>query len=312
MKRTAFSIWPIIIIGVASLIASSTAAAQAGALIGTIVDDDGNGVEGVDLRATPTSSLSSPPRSTETDDDGGFRMVGLAPGRYALSYTKDGFEPSQRDVQVRIGEMKSLGELTLVRRPDDWVDPAAQTYFNEGVAAHNAGDYAKALESFTTVLEMAPDIPEVHCNLGLAYEKLGQIDEAIPHFERALELRPEYYDALLPLADHYTAESDWENAAQYLAKATALRPDDASTQYNYGAVTMNAGDTETARAAFNKVLELDPTRSIAHYHLGMIAVGQAQNDEAVIHLEKYLEIDPEGSQADAAKSVLGMLQPPPP
>jgi len=290
------------------LVFPALAVAQAGSLAGSVVDGDGNAVAGVSITVTPEASLSSRPRQLTTNDKGEFVIAGLTPGRYELMYAKEGYESASQEVQVRIAQRNRLGEIVLPKLPEDHVDPEAQKFFDAGVAATDAGDYQKAVDSFVTVLGMAPNVPEVHYNLGLSYEKLGNMEKAVEHYERALELRPSYHGPMIPLSDYYTAQRDWSRAAEYLKRATELKPDDLASHYNLGAVTMNSGDMDTARASFEKVLELDPTQAGAHYQLGMIAVSQAKNDEAILHLEKYVELDPDGAQAATAKGIIDTLK----
>ena len=286
----------------------SLVAAQFGSLAGTVVDDEGNPVEGVEVTVDPEASLNSPPRRLKTNNDGVFGVVGLTAGRYTLTYEREGHESATQEVQVQIGERNRLGEILLPRLPDDWVDPDAQVHFDAAVAASRAEDYEKAIESFLIVLDMAPNTPEVHYNIGVAYENLENMEKAIEHYEKALELRPGYYEPLIPISDYYTNNKEWSRAAEYLKRATELRPNELAPQFNYGAVSMNAGDKDAAEAAFEKVLEIDPARAMAHYQLGMIAVSQAKNEEAILHLEKYVELDPEGAQAGAAKGVVDTLK----
>lgn len=285
------------------------AAAQAGSLAGTIVDEEGNPVEGVEVTITPDASLSSRPRELTTDEEGDFLVAGLTPGRYTVSYAKEGFEPATQQVQIGIAERNRLGDIVLPRQAEGAVAPEAQEHFNAGVEATDAGDFQKAVDSFLMAVEMAPDIPQVHYNLGFAYEKLGEMEKAMEQYEQALELKPDYYEPLMPLSDYHTKNGNWSRAAEYLKRATELRPNDLTAQYNYGAVSMNAGNMDVAKAAFEKVLELDPGRAMAHYQLGMIAVGETRNDDAIVHLEKYLELEPEGAQAPAARGIIQTLRP---
>lgn len=291
-----------------TLLLPTYAPAQTGSLAGTIVDEEGNPVEGVAVTITPEASLSSRPRELTTNDEGDFLVAGLTPGRYTLSYAKEGFEQATQQVQIGIAERNRLGEIVLPRLAEGRVDPEALENFNAGVAATDAGDYQQAVDSFLTVLEIAPDIPQVHYNLGFAYENLGDMEKAIEHYERAVELKPDYYEPLMPLSDYHTKNRDWSLAADYLKRATELRPNELTAQYNYGAVSMNAGNMDTARAAFEKALEIDPSRAMAHYQLGMIAVSEARNDDAIVHLEKYIELDPDGAQAPAAQGIIDTLK----
>jgi tetratricopeptide (TPR) repeat protein len=286
--------------------APSIAFAQRGGVGGRVVDDEGKPVGDVEIVIQPESDIDRP-RTIKTKGDGTFLMMGLSPGRYTLSYTKEGHEKASQLVQVEIGARNRLGDVVLPRLPADYVDPGAQEYFDAGVAASRDGNFQKAVEAFAKVNEMAPDRPEVLYNLGFAYEGLEQMDAAVEQYERALELRPEYYDPLIALAAIHTARKEWSEAANRYERAIALRPQEIAVLYNYGAVSMNAGDMEKAVSAFEKVLAIEPDRGEAHYQLGMIAVSQQRNEDALRHLEKYLELEPEGPYAATAKGIVDTL-----
>lgn len=284
----------------------SVGLAQRGVVSGRVVDQNGEPVGDVAI-VIRAESDSGQPRTVETKDDGTFLIGGLNPGRYTISYEKEGHEKASQEVQVRIGERNRLEDIVLPKLPADYIRPEAQEHFEAGVAASDQQDYEKAVESFLATLELAPDVPEVHYNLGFAYERLEDVENATVHYKKALELRPDYYDPLIPLAEMHTARREWSEAAEYWKKAIALHPDELLAHYNYGAVSMNAGDLATAQAAFEKVLELDPGHALAHYQLGMIAVSEAQNEEAVVYLQRYLELDPQGAHAAAAKGIIETL-----
>lgn len=284
----------------------SVVLAQRGGVGGRIVDDEGRPVGDVKVVVQPESGIERP-RSLETKDDGTFMIMGLSPGRYTLSYEKEGHEKATQQVQVQIGERNRLGDIVLPRLPEDYVEPEAQQFFDAGVAASQAGDFEKAVESFSKVAEMAPDRPEILYNLGFAYEGLGDLDEATEHYEKALALRPDYYDPLIALAVVHTQRKAWSEAVRAYERAVAIRPEDATVLYNYGAVAMNASDMDRAVGAFENALALEPDRAEAHYQLGMIAVSQERNEEALRHLQAYLELDPEGPYAAAAKGIVDTL-----
>lgn len=293
-----------------ALFSAPTADAQtSGALRGTVVDDEGQPVPDMEILAEPAERGGRMrPRKGKTKDGGGFTLANLRPGRYVLTFQKEGYQKIQQEVSVTMGESNRLGEIVVPKLPDDWVDPGAQAHFNTAMDAVRAEDYQAALKGLEKVAELAPGFPEVHYNLGFVNEKLGNTDTAREHYRAALELRPGYFEANQAMGDHYIKQQDWSRAAEYLKTATEGRPDEVPAQYNYGAVTMNMGDMNSARAAFEKVLELDPGWALAHYQLGMISAGETKNEEAITHLEKYLELDPEGAQAAAARGIVETLK----
>jgi tetratricopeptide (TPR) repeat protein len=280
--------------------------AQRGGVGGKVVDDRGEPVGDVEVVARAESDIERP-RAVKTKGDGTFLVIGLNPGRYTLSYEKEGHQKMTQEVQVRIGERNRLGDIVLARLPEDYVEPEAQDYFDSGVAATRDGDFQKAVDAFTKVAEMAPDRPEVLYNLGFAYEGLEKVDEAVEQYEKALALRPEYYDPLIALAAIHTERRAWSEAAGAYERAIAIRPQDVTVLFNYGAVSMNAGDMDHAVTAFQRVLELEPERAEAHYQLGMIAVSQARDEDALRHLDTYLSLAPEGAHAAAAKGIVDTL-----
>lgn len=68
--------------------------------------------------------------------------------------------------------------------------PNADTLFNQGVIAWNAGDYAKAEEHFAAVVAANPDHSEAHFMLGLRNLNNNKLPEAAKEFETYLKLAP--------------------------------------------------------------------------------------------------------------------------
>jgi cytochrome c-type biogenesis protein CcmH/NrfG len=68
--------------------------------------------------------------------------------------------------------------------------PNADTLFNQGVIAWNAGDYAKAEEHFAAVVAANPDHGEAHFMLGLRNLNNNKLPEAAKEFETYLKLAP--------------------------------------------------------------------------------------------------------------------------
>jgi len=66
--------------------------------------------------------------------------------------------------------------------------PLSQTclaLFISGVGTYKAGDYRKAKDQFTQVLEQEPNCAEAFHNLGLAYANIGDNDKALRSFLKA-------------------------------------------------------------------------------------------------------------------------------
>ena len=68
---------------------------------------------------------------------------------------------------------------------------SAQEWFDRGRFMGEIGNYHKAVEAFSRVIELAPDSAHAYNNRGVAYSELGNYRLAIQDFNRAVHLNPE-------------------------------------------------------------------------------------------------------------------------
>jgi Flp pilus assembly protein TadD len=297
------------------LLMASEAGAQTGSLRGRIVDQNDEPIEKVEILIEFLGGVTRKVNAA-SNKKGDFVRVGLPPGNYKMTFTKEGYQSLEHEVRVRLGDPTEVGTVTLPKLPEGALSSQQQEQlsaelaklFEEGVAAAQSGDYDAAIASFERVLELAPESPEANFNLGVANEKKGNVDVAVSLYRKAAELRPDYSDPYLGLANIYTSGKQWSEAMEVLERAFELLPTDTTVAFNLGAVAMNMDDAATAQAAFERILAVDPGHADAHYQLGMVFVNQANNEEAIVHLENYLELEPDGPNAATAQGILEYLK----
>jgi tetratricopeptide (TPR) repeat protein len=199
--------------------------------------------------------------------------------------------------------------------------------FNAGMDAAKAGDWPKAVESFTKASTLDPTQVAVwsqlaEANVRLSGTKTGADAEAdlqkgLEAYQKAIELKPD--DA----ASHNNYALALAKAKKYpemqaeLKKAADLDPTNGGKYYyNLGAVLVNTGQNEAAADAFKKAIELTPTYADAYYQYAVMLVSKAQigSDGKVTPapgtieaFQKYLELAPSGQFAQQAKDMLGTL-----
>lgn len=118
--------------------------------------------------------------------------------------------------------------------------------------------YAAVEKECLEILNIRPDIPEVHSLLGIALRRQGRLDEAIAEYNVALhyhEHNPEVY-------------------------------------YNLGIALMKKGYMDEAIAAYRKAIELLPDHALALGNLGYIYLHTDQVDKAVLECRRSLGIYP--------------------
>ncbi|MHB8909313.1 MAG: tetratricopeptide repeat protein [Syntrophales bacterium] len=116
------------------------------------------------------------------------------------------------------------------------VVPTAQEWFDRGCFMGEIGNYRKAVEAFSRVIELNPDFAHAYNNRGVANSELGNYRLAIQDCNRAVN----------------------------------LDPDEAAFRFNRGIAFGRGGEFDMAVEDFKRVLEMDPQHSHARFFLGLI------------------------------------------
>lgn len=307
---------------VACLLLGAEARAQgSGTARGKILDEKGQPLEGAAVTLEYQGGVTRK-YTTKSNKRGEFTQVGLQPGVYKITATKDGYQGGYIDVRIALGEPTYLPDLRLMSAA------AAQTAASGGADAEKANaelrqlvkdaqalaaekKYDEAIAAFQGVLARNVAAPEeVHFRIGQLQAEKKDWPAAEASFLKALETKPGHPGATLELANVYQSSGQKEKAAEQMAKAQASGAGDANVQYSTGILHINAGRQDEAAAAFKKAIAIDPNHAESYYHLGTIALNQNNIAEAITHLEKYLSLNPTSAQNVAtAQALIKALKP---
>ncbi len=86
-----------------------------------------------------------------------------------------------------------------------------QEQYDLGMQYLEAGDYAQAIEAFTTAQEMDPRQPSIYLTRGDALMGIANSEDAIKDYQKAIELRPDA-DTFLRLANAFLSQNDVNSA----------------------------------------------------------------------------------------------------
>jgi tetratricopeptide (TPR) repeat protein len=289
--------------------------AQTGTARGKVVDDKGQAITDaavtLEYKGGVTRKLD-----TKSNKKGEYTQVGLQPGVYRITASKDGYQPAFIESRVGVGEPTVLPDIKLTARAagaaaaGDKGGDELRASFQKAVELTQAGKWDEAEAAYKEMLVKSPTVPELHFNLGFVYAKKKDTAAAEASFLKAIELKPDYAEAYAALSEHYQSSGKADKAGPLLTKAVADNPKDGRLQYAIGIYHVNGGRTEEAQAAFQKAAELDPGNPEVYFHLGTLAVGQNKVNEAVAHLEKYLSMKPQNAQnVGTAQALLAALKP---
>ena len=88
-----------------------------------------------------------------------------------------------------------------------------------GDSLREAGDCARAVPAYRTVIDMRPAHRDAHTNLGICLAQTGQLEEADREFRRALEIDPDFARGYTNLAALALVEGDADRARGFYVQA---------------------------------------------------------------------------------------------
>lgn len=289
----------------AALAPAALHAAGEGRLLGTVEDDAGKPLEGVQV--TVTSPEFKYEQKKTTDKKGKFSLLILdATRNYTIRLEKEGYQPFEGELKVRIGDTARVGYTlapAVAPPPDVPAEAAgtgqAVTAYNEGVVAYNSGDVATAVAKFEEAAQLNPDLVAAHLTLSGVYLDRKQHAEAAAAAERVLALEPGNETALRTRYDAYNEGGQKEKAEAALQDLVAAAPgrEAAVRVFNLGAAASREEDMETALARLNQAIELDPSLEQGYSALEGIYLSKKQYKEAAAIAERHLEANPASLEA---------------
>lgn len=103
--------------------------------------------------------------------------------RHAELYTTRGFMYLEADEEEYLSYARADFEYALALDPRQWV-----AAYCLGMMAYADGDYAAALDHFTTAYEIAPLRPEIYYYRALCHYRMGARQQAVKEMEFAMQL----------------------------------------------------------------------------------------------------------------------------
>jgi len=290
------------------------AQAQTGTARGKVLDSQGQPIQDAKVLIEFQGGITRK-FEVKSNKKGEWMQVGMQPGPYRFTVSKDGFQSSFIDIRVSLGDPTQVPEFKLntaaeVQAAAGGAEAAAlRGNFQKALDLQSAGDLAGAEAAYKEILETQPDVPEVYQNLGSLYLAKQDYAAAEAALQKGLELRPDSVDMSTQLARVYQESGQSEKALALIEQSAGANPTDGKAQFNRGIFLLNANKNEEAIAAFEAAIAADPTIAEAYFRLGALMVGQGKIPESIQHLEKYLSLNPTDAQNVAtAKGLLQALK----
>ncbi|HKI84442.1 MAG TPA: tetratricopeptide repeat protein, partial [Candidatus Krumholzibacteria bacterium] len=209
-----------------------------GRMQGRVLDQEGNPIAGAEIVLHPPGSKEAGPAALHTGKDGQWAILGLAPGQWSVTISKDGYVSSEGTVHVPGAGPAPMVVIKLRPVPKEVREKiaaaAAVDSIQKGNTLMQKKDYAGARKLFEEALEKLPDAqkPIVLRGIAQTYYREGNSKDAIGTLKRALTLEPKDPATLQLMATLLVADNREDEAKQYLDQIPAGGAIDTDTALN--------------------------------------------------------------------------------
>lgn len=293
----------------ATLVLVSAAAVFAAAearLLATVVDEDGNPVEGAE--ATLTSSAAGFEMTATTDRKGRFRMmiVDATHPPYTLVLVKEGYHEVEGEVDIRAGGTNRpefvLPKVQMVEVEEEAPlegSSEAIELFNAAATLYNQGDRAGAIAKFEEALALDDDFVDALRLLADLHLAGGNAARALELAERWNQLEPGKAEAALIRFDALIELDRSEEAAALVPALLESAPGAELSRrlYNLGAETQRKGDEEAAITWMEQAVEADPSFVEAWSALASLRLAESLHEGAIDAAAQVLAARPDDVEA---------------
>ncbi|MFN2309807.1 MAG: tetratricopeptide repeat protein [Gammaproteobacteria bacterium] len=167
-----------------------------------------------------------------------------------------------------------------------------EVWFMAGVIAGKERRLQESIECLRRVIQLDPRHVMAHYNLGLSLRDLGDYAAAIDAFSSTVALQPDLQTGWDCLAHAQMQAGELEAARTTFQQALSLNPSNAELLSNYGSLLLALGLSVEAIEVYQAALRLAPALAGAHDGLGTALCMQGRFAEAIAATREGLKYTP--------------------
>ena len=190
-----------------------------------------------------------------------------------------------------------------------WLDSLNISAYKHLCSAYEEqGDYDSAVDVYLKLIQIMPNMPDVHSNLANILYVKGDIQGAISHFQTAVTLNPrKQWTSIINQTLGFVYQEnkqDLDAAISSYQSAYLLTPKDIDIYVNLGSAFYDKEDIDNALTVYRNALDLDPKNAQIHCNLGFLYWGKGDIDEALKEYQLAIEYKPD---YDIAYNNMGVI-----
>lgn len=159
--------------------------------------------------------------------------------------------------------------------------------YYKGNALIIIGEYEKARDSYTRIIELDNKEAEALGKRAYTYMRTGEFDKSLADYEEAIRLEPDHYDYYFGKYDLMLERKDETGAAAVLSQAAEIEADSKEDSFHQAQIHYYQGDYEVALSELSEGFAQGFPE--AHFYIGEIYAKQKDYATAIYYYEKYIE-----------------------
>jgi Flp pilus assembly protein TadD len=192
------------------------------------------------------------------------------------------------------------GDEPVATRADNW-----QALYLRGTALLQLGRFREAIDAFSQVAALQPQIPDVQNNLGVAFQAVDEFDAANRAYQTAIALRPDFDLAHANLGRLLVSVNRLTDAENSLRRAVELKPAEAAYRLQLADVLGRQGKWAAAESTLREAIERQPHNLDLRMNLAAALVHQERLSDATDVYRSILEAT---DSAEACSSLAFVLE----
>ena len=172
-----------------------------------------------------------------------------------------------------------------------------QTQFQEGFAAHQRGELARAQAIYRKVLELQPGHFDALYLSGVIAAQTNVPQQAVELIGRALEINPDNAAAHYTLGNVLLALKKFDDALASFDRSIQLNPGEAWAHLNRGNALKDLARPEEALSSYDQAIRLNPALAAGYLNRGNILLGLNQFNSALESFGQAIRLDPGSAES---------------
>ncbi len=277
-----------------------------GRLIGHVYDEQGNPLEGVEVKLYSIRASSG--FKTKTDKNGEWRAMWIRGGTWNVDFYKIGYEPRKITIEVREISKNPEVEIKLKKIRGLVITPELEKTLEKANKLFGQGKYQDAIEGYEKILVDYPDAYIINLNIGNCYFQMHKYDKAMEYYKKVLEKDQNYVKALIGIGNCYINMENTEEAMKWYGKINIDKINDPVVLYNIGTIYYNNGKYDLSLNYYKKCVSLKPDYLDGIYQLGLAYMAVSNFSEAIDVFNRYLKIDKDSERAKTVRESIKYLK----